>query len=184
MALTRKLLKDMGLTDAQIEDVIAAHAETVEALKGEIEALKGAQAASDAQSVDWRAAHDKVQAEYDAYRAEVAGKEQAARVKAAYRKLLVDAKLDPDVIDVVLKATDLWDMQLDENGRLVDEDRLMEAIRTEWARFIVTEGRRGAQVWNPPAASGIVRSRDEIMTIRDTAERQKAIAENHELFGF
>ena len=36
MALTRKLLKGMGLTDEQVDTIIEAHTDTVDGLKAEI----------------------------------------------------------------------------------------------------------------------------------------------------
>lgn len=40
MALTRKLLKSMGLSDEQVETVIEAHTDTVDGLKNELSGLK------------------------------------------------------------------------------------------------------------------------------------------------
>ena len=58
-------------------------------------------------------------------------------------------------------------------------------IEKDWADFKVTTTTKGAQVENPPANNGKAkRSVDEIMAIKDDAARQRAIAENHELFGF
>ena len=37
MALTRKLLKGMGLTEEQVDTIIEAHSETVEGLKKQAE---------------------------------------------------------------------------------------------------------------------------------------------------
>ena len=36
---------------------------------------------------------------------------------------------------------------------------------------------------DPPGGGGTGKTRDEIMAIKDTAERQQAIADNPELFG-
>ncbi len=55
MALTRKSLKAMGLTDEQIDSVIEMHAETVEALKEQRDTYK-----ADAEKLT------EVQAELDA----------------------------------------------------------------------------------------------------------------------
>lgn len=41
MALTRKMLKAMGIGEEQIDQIIEAHADTVDALKEERDALKG-----------------------------------------------------------------------------------------------------------------------------------------------
>ena len=40
MGLTRKLLKGMGISDEQIDTIIEAHAETVDALKEQITVYK------------------------------------------------------------------------------------------------------------------------------------------------
>lgn len=41
MALTRKLLKGMGLTDEQVDTIIEAHTDTVDGLKSEVNKYKG-----------------------------------------------------------------------------------------------------------------------------------------------
>ena len=41
-----------------------------------------------------------------------------------------------------------------------------------------------ANVSNPPGGEPGKMTKKEIMEIKDAGERQKAIAENHELFGF
>ena len=40
MALTRKLLKGMGLTDEQVDTIIEAHTDTVDGLKDQISTYK------------------------------------------------------------------------------------------------------------------------------------------------
>ena len=40
MALTRKALKAMGLTEEQVDSIIEAHTETVDALKSMVNAYK------------------------------------------------------------------------------------------------------------------------------------------------
>ena len=42
MALTRKMLKAMGIEDEKIDQIIEAHSETVDGLKGELEIAKSA----------------------------------------------------------------------------------------------------------------------------------------------
>jgi len=41
MALTRKLLKGMGLTDEQVDTIIEAHTDTVDGLKADIAKYEG-----------------------------------------------------------------------------------------------------------------------------------------------
>ena len=62
---------------------------------------------------------------------------------------------------------------------------LVKSIKEEWSDFIVSEGKGGALTATPPAGNGkTYKSKEEIYAIKGTAERQKAISENHELFGF
>ena len=48
----------------------------------------------------------------------------------------------------------------------------------------MTISEKGAKVDNPPKTGKATKTKEEIMAIKDTAERQAAIAENHEAFGF
>ena len=41
MALTRKLLKGMGLTDEQVDTIIEAHTDTVDGLKADVSKYEG-----------------------------------------------------------------------------------------------------------------------------------------------
>lgn len=193
MALTRKLLKGMGLSEEQIDSVCDAHSETLEGMKERIRTLE--EEAGKLKAVqkeldelrggkDYKAELERVKKEFDAYRAEVGAKETASKVRAAYRELLRAANVDGKRIDAILRATDMKDMKLDGEGKLENADKLTEAIKAEWSDFIVTGKTRGADVKTPPTGGKVTRTRDEIMAIKDDKERQEAIAENHELFGF
>ena len=75
-------------------------------------------------------------------------------------------------------------MKRDADGNLEGADDLRKSINSEWGEFKTTITEKGATVENPPKVGKSLRSKEEIMAIKDTAERQKAIAENHEVFGF
>ena len=180
MALTRKLLKGMGLSEEQIDSIIDAHADTVDGLKGRI---RGLEAAADAPD-DWQARHQALKKQFDDYRAEVAGKEQTARLRAAYRGLLKAANVDEKRHDAILRVTDFSGMSLAEDGTLRDAEALKASIKSDWGAFVVTRDRRGASVSTPPRSQPTRRTRAEILAIKDAGERQRAMAENHELFGF
>lgn len=192
MALTRKLLKGMNLTDEQIDSVIDAHAETVEGLKQQIEALKGdADKLKDVQKEldglkggkDWKAEHDKVKKAFDDYKAEVTGKEQLAAKHTAYRKMLEAENIPAKFHDRIIKLTDFGGIEMDGDG-IKDADKVKAAIKSDWGEYVATQETRGANVATPPSGGKATRSKAEILAIKDTAERQQAIAENHELFGF
>ena len=193
MALTRKFLKGMGLTDEQIESIIDNHSETISGLKDEIDKLKeeGAklkdvQKELDGlkQGKDWKAEHDKVQKALEDLKKEIAGKEQSEKLWEAYKGLLNDEKIDPKRHAAIRRVTDLSAMKLDKDGKLENEAALKAKIKEEWGDFATTTENKGAPAATPPAGAPAGKTKDEIMAIKDTAQRQRAIAENHELFGF
>ena len=79
--------------------------------------------------------------------------------------------------------TDFSDIEMD-GDKIKDEAKTLAAIKQDWGEYVAVTQTRGASVANPPTTGKATRSKDEILSIKDTAERQKAIAENHELFGF
>lgn len=194
MALTRKMLKGMGLTEEQVESIIEGHTDTVNGLKDEIDSLKNAQGAQgptkkpeekggeSEEADDTR--YNALKAEYDAYKAGVEAKEHAEKVKGAYRELLEATNIDPKRINVILRATDFGDMKLTAEGKLENAEALTNQIKADWGDFVQSEGKKGVDVKNPQGGGAQRPTKDEIMKIEDAGERQKAIAENHDLFGF
>ena len=85
----------------------------------------------------------------------------------------------------MLKVSDVNSIEFDEKGNVKDADKLKEGIASEWEDFIVHKETKGTETSNPPSGSGkTYKTKEEIYAIKDTAERQKAISDNHELFGF
>lgn len=193
MALTRKMLKGMGLTEEQIDTIIEAHTDTVDGLKekaGQVEGLEKQvkdlqdQIEAGKGGKDWKAEHDKLKGEFDAYKRQVAEKAADDAKMKEVRRLGKEAGLSEAGIEKAAKYTDRKGMELGEDGKAKDAAAMVKALRDEWPEYIVKTERKGVQPATPPAGGKVTRTRDEIMAIKDTAERQQAIAENHELFGF
>ena len=196
MALKREMLKAMGLTEEQINAIIEGHTETVTGLTNRINALeadlkglpdlKKQLEDAKANSGDaWKSSYDDVKKQFDAYKAEVEGREELGHVKTAFKGLLEEEHVDPKRYDVIMRATRFDGMKRDKDGNLENADKLREGIRSDWADFIQTTGTKGADVSTPPGNGGSTKlTVEEIDKIEDPGERQKAIAENHELFGF
>ena len=194
MALTRKLLKGMGLTEEQIDSIIDAHTDTLEGLQSKVKSLEAdAAKLKDVQKElndlkggkDWKAEHDKVKKELDDYRAEQQGKELSAKKRAAYKAMLEKGNIDPDLIETILKADRDRIESIELDGDTVkNENKLAEDIKADWGKFVTTTVKKGVNNAKPPKSEGGgTMTKDEIMAIKDTAQRQAAIAENHELFG-
>lgn len=200
MALTRKLLATMSIEEDKVDQIIEAHSDTVNALKEqiatyktdaeklpavqkELDELKAAAEKSDKDA--YKVKYEALKEEFDDYKEEVQAKETHAKKENAYRELLKEVGVSEKRINAVLRVSDFDSIELDGEGNVKDADKLKDGIKTEWDDFIVTTQSTGATTATPPTGNGrVYKSKDEIMSIKDTTERQKAIAENHELFGF
>jgi hypothetical protein len=170
---------------ANLKQSVSAKDEELAALKGvqkELEDLK-TQVEADAKSregKDW----DKLKAEFDGYKEEIKKRDAHAAKLAAFREILKDADMEEKYHEKIIKYSDIDSIELDADGKVKDAKDRIKAVKEEWPEYKVTTGTRGAEVTNPPANTGGSKSKEEIEKITDRAERQKAIAENHELFGF
>ena len=203
MSLTRRALKAMGISDEQVDEIIAAHTETVDALKEQRDAYKAdAEKLADVQkqldkaTADLEAAgkdaykvkYEALKEEYEGYKTEQTKKESHAAKEKAYRALLQEAGVSEKRLESVLKVSDVDSVELDEKGGIKGADKLTEAIKTEWADFITTTETRGASTSNPPANNNggamtkadIYKKDDHGRYVLSAAERQQALIENHQ----
>ncbi|MBP5729476.1 MAG: hypothetical protein J6Y48_20600, partial [Clostridia bacterium] len=81
-----------------------------------------------------------------------------------------------------LNATDYSKMKLQDDGTLDGVEDLKKDIDSRWGGFRVNTRQRGERVDNPPHANNGRMTREEIMAIKDTSARQRAIAENLDVF--
>lgn len=166
MALTRKMLKAMGIEEDKIEQIIDAHTETTEALKTERNGYK--EKAEKLESVqeelnelksagkdDWEAKYDSVKKEFDDYKKAQADKETLASKKTAYKKLVMGTGIKGEkLINLILNSVNFDEVELD--GETIKEaEKLTETIKTEYAEYIPTQGTEGATVENPPKGGSV-----------------------------
>lgn len=192
MAFSRSFLKTTGLTDEQITAVIEEHTAVTDALKADRDKYKAeAEKAADLQKQldglsggeDWKAKYEDERKAFEDFKAKSAQEAETAKVKAAYRKLLLDEKISEKWLDRVMKGVDFSGMKLDREGNLANVDKLKEAIDKEWGDVKNTVTERGADVEKPIKTSSAKMTKEEILAIKDTTARQNAIANNLELFG-
>lgn len=159
MALTRAFLKGLNLTDDQMTAIIEAHTDTVNGIKADRDRYKAeAEKLPDVQKelnelkeADWKGKYEKEHTSFDDYKKDISKKELAAKVKAAYRKLLTTAKVGEAHHDSILKVTDFSAMKLNEDGTLADADKLTDTIKKDWGGFITTTRRESSDPATPPA---------------------------------
>ena len=194
MALTRKSLKAMGLTDEQVDSIIEAHTETVDALKDErdryredADKLAEVQKELDAAKKSAKDAPDyaALKKEYDEYKKSVEAEKSLQAKKAAFEDVVKDAGLSEKGIAKALKYADWDSIELTDTGKVKDAAKHIKALKEEWSDYVVTESEEGADTDTPPSGSNHAgkMTKEEILNIKDTTERQRAMAENHELFG-
>lgn len=190
MALSRKFLAAMGIDADKIDEIINAHSETVEALKAErdgykADAEKYAQAKSEldaangklkdfAKEDSFKVKYDALKEDFDKYKKEIETKETNGRKISAYKELLKEIGISEKRIDAVAKLAELDKITLDKDGKIEGLNDLKKSLSEEWADFIVKDGKTGAQTNTPPVNNGGVKTKEEIMKIKDTTERQKA----------
>lgn len=204
MALTRKALVAMGIEAEKIDQIIEMHTESTDALKKERDdaredakkyeadskKLAGVQKELDDLKADkgepdkFKTLYDDLKKEYDKYKDDVQAKETKAAKSKAYREMLKEIGISEKRLDSVIKVADLDSFELDDTGAIKGVDKLKTTAKNEWADFIESKGTKGADTANPPKNTGGSMTKEDILKIEDDGERQRAIAENHELFGF
>lgn len=195
MALTRAMLKAMGIEDEKIEQIIVAHSETVDGLKSQLIKLKDdsdklqtVQAELDKlknQPDDgYKAKYEKEHKAFEDYKTATENEKALAAKKAAYTEVCKDAGLNGKGVAKALKYTDWSSVELDDAGKVKDAKTHIKALKEEWAEHITTVTTTGAQTANPPANNGgALKSREEIYKkddrgrfVYDATQRQAALA--------
>ena len=197
MSITRKLLKGMSLTDEQIDTIIDAHRDTVDALKDELDKAKAdvTRLSAVQRELDelkekgdadggFEKKYNDLKKEFEDYKSEQSAIAEKAAKETAYKEMLKSVGISEKRLASIMRVTNLGDIKLDKDGKLKDRDKLEEDVKREWSDFISTESVKGADTKTPPENNGGKLTKDDILKIKDTSERQAKIAENHELFGF
>ncbi len=154
--------------------------ERYKAKLSEIEELKeGKQTAEDsvATAERWKTKYEGIKQEFSDYKKAEQAKATRAQKTDAYRSLLKEIGVNDKRIDAIIKVTDLDGMEMDADGKLKDAADLKKSAKAEWSDFIVTTHTQGAQTATPPGGKVEPKSREEIVKIKDPAERQAAWAE-------
>lgn len=199
MALTRKMLKGMGLSEEQADTIIEAHTETVDGLKEKLKAAEDkAKTADDLQKElddlksnggpDYKAKYEKEHSDFEAFKSDVTAKETKAAKEKAARAYFEAKNITGNNLAIALRGAkdEISGIELDDKGGIKDSKALDALVDGEFASLVVKSSARGANTATPPGSKtgGGSMTKAEILAIKDTAQRQAAIAEHHELFGF
>lgn len=201
MALTRKSLKAMGLTDEQVDSIVEMHAETVDALKDKLKAaedkaskLDGVQKELDdlkaSNGDDYKAKYEKEHKDFESYKKDVAAKETKAAKEAAVRAYFESKNITGANLSIAMRGArdEIAGVELD--GTTIKDTSALDALVSgEFAGLVVTTTKQGAATATPPANTGgskmtkadVFKKDDKGRYVLSTAERQKALAENPDL---
>lgn len=166
MALTRAMLKGMGLTEEQVSAIIEEHLNVTTVLKDQIkeykadaEKLPGVQKElddlrKDTSASDWEKKYNDEHTAFEQYKTDVTNKETLNNIKSAYKKLLAECKVGDKHVDSILRVTDFSEMKLAEDGSLEGVDKLKEKIGSDWSGFITSTGAKSSGEPETPPGDG------------------------------
>lgn len=195
MALTRKLLKGMGLTDEQVDTIIEAHADTVDALKADVARYKtDAEKLPDVQKQldDLKQAGDGgFEAKYNAekqafadYKAEIAAKESKQAKEQAVRAYFESKHITGTNLELAMRGCgeEMAALEL-KDGKIADTASLDALVSGTYKGLVSSSKMQGTGAAQPPAnTSGTAKTREEIYKkdefgryVNDTATRQKML---------
>ena len=193
MALTRKLLKGMGLTDEQVDTIIEAHTDTVDGLKADVSKYK-----ADAEKLpsvqkqldDLKAAGDngyqeKYEKEHKAFedfKANVAAKESKAAKEKAVRAYFESKNITGANLDLAMRGCGEEMAALEMDGEKIKDTKSLDALVDGTYKGLVSKQTVRVDTGARFNGGGKPITKDEIMQITDRAERRAAIAANMDLF--
>lgn len=186
MALTRKMLKAMGIEEEKIDEIVDAHSETVTALKKDRDKYKeDAEKLPEVQKLyddlkkevdektedPYKEKYEKEHKDFEAYKKSIDAEKTKAKKLEAFKELLKEAGISEKRIDAIAKITSMDDIELDADGKIKDSDKRIEAVKEEYSEFVVTEETKGADTKTPPENKGGAGSK--------TLSRAAEIAQRH-----
>lgn len=139
MALTRKLLKGMGLTEEQVDTIIEAHTETVDGLKKDLNQYK-----ADAENLPkvqkelddlkaagddgWKDKHDKVKKEFDNYKADISAKETKAAKEKAVKAYYESKGIKGKNLDIAMMGSEREINGVELDGETIKDTTSLDSL--------------------------------------------------------
>lgn len=165
MALTRKFLKELGLGEETLERIIAAHASTVEGLRGERDAALAAVGSGTEEREGLRRAAEeqaenarRVQAEFDAYRQEAEAQQSRRRgdyLSAALRRAGAVEAAVPLLAGAIPLNGEGW-----KGDQLADEEAAIRRLQSAHAGLFTQVEALPTDLCAPPLDGDVVTAED------------------------
>lgn len=193
MALTRKLLKGMGLTDEQVDTIIEAHTDTVDGLKADVtrykadaEKLPGVQKELDdlkaAGDGGYKEKYEKEHSAFEAFKTDITAKESKAAKEKAVRAYFESKNITGANLDLAMRGCGEEMAALELDGEKIKDTKALDALVDGTYKGLVSKQTVRVDTGARFNGGGKPMTKDEIMQITDRAERRAAIAANMDLF--
>lgn len=191
-SLSIKFLTGLGIDEDKADLICERHKEVLTEIKEERDKYREEaeklpeiqkqldvykEAEKNSEKDPYKVKYEAIKEEYAEYKKGIEAKETTAKKEEAYKQLLKNAGISEKRIASILKVSDIDGIELDEQGKPKNSEKLTESIKAEWADFIQTSQTEGAKIANPPSNNLSVKSKKDIMAIKNTTERQNAWAE-------
>lgn len=193
MALTRKLLKGMGLTDEQVDTIIEAHTDTVDGLKADVtrykddaEKLPGVQKQLDdlkaAGDGGYKEKYEKEHSAFEAFKTDITAKESKAAKEKAVRAYFESKNITGANLDLAIRGCGEEMSALELDGEKIKDTKSLDALVDGTYKSLVSKPAVRLDMGARLNEGGKPMTKDEIMKITDRTERRAAIAANMDLF--
>lgn len=165
MALTRKLLKGMGLTDEQVDTIIEAHTDTVDGLKEQVKTYK-----ADAEKLpnvqkeldDLKAAGDggfkekfeKEHSDFENFKKTIQEKETKAAKESAAKSFFESKGITGNSLEIAMRGSSAEIAALDLDGEKIKDSSALDAlVNGTFKALVSTTTTKGANIPNPPVTT-------------------------------
>lgn len=165
MALTRKLLKGMGLTDEQVDTIIEAHTDTVDGLKEQVKTYKAdaeklpnvqkeldeLKAAGDG---GWEEKAKDFEKKYNDLVAENKNKETKAAKESAAKAFFESKGITGNSLEIAMRGSSAEIAALELDGEKIKDSSALDAlVNGTFKALVSTTTTKGANIPNPPVTT-------------------------------
>ena len=165
MALTRKSLKAMGLTDEQVDSIIEMHSETVDGLKEQVKTYK-----ADAEKLpnvqkeldDLKSAGDggfkekfeKEHSDFENFKKTIQEKETKAAKESAAKAFFESKGITGNSLEIAMRGSSAEIAALDLDGEKIKDSSALDAlVNGTFKALVSTTTTKGANIPNPPVTT-------------------------------
>lgn len=167
MALTRSLLKALGLNDEQISSIIEAHTDTITGLKDSLKtAEEKAKRFDDVEkelnelkskgTEDYKAKYEAEHTAFESYKSDVTAKAEKAAKEKAVSTYYESKNITGKNLSIAMRGSkaEIDGIELDESGKIKDTSALDTLISGDYAGLVAKIETKGADTATPPKGTG------------------------------